>query len=81
MQKVVVLTTGGTIGHRSERSGVAVMDFDPRSLLKTLALPDIEVEFRDVMRKGSMDIGPEYWALIAQAVADAVRGAARVVRA
>ena len=74
MPKVIVLTTGGTIGHRSERSGVAVMDFNPAGLAEMMerALPGIELEFRDVIRKGSMDIGPDDWIVIATAVADAV---------
>jgi len=39
MPKVIVLTTGGTIGHRSEKSGVAVMDFDPAGLTCTFTIP------------------------------------------
>src|SRR5262245_50615465 len=74
MAKVIVLTTGGTIGHRSEKNGVAVMDFDPAGLAKVMAqaLPGIKVEFREVMRKGSMDVGPDDWVVIAKAVVDAV---------
>lgn len=69
--KIIVLTTGGTIGHRSA-NGVAVMDFDPAGLIAAIALPDIDVEFRAVMHKGSMDIVPDDWVAIARAVADAV---------
>jgi L-asparaginase type I len=69
--KVIVLTTGGTIGHRSEANGVATMSFDPAGLASALALPDVDIEFRAVMRKGSMDVGPADWVVIAQAVSDA----------
>lgn len=73
--KVIVLTTGGTIGHRSEANGVATMSFDPAGLVSALALPDMDIEFRAVMRKGSMDVGPSDWVIIAQAVSDAMAGA------
>ena len=68
--KVIVLTTGGTIAHRSRQDGAAVMDFDPAALISALALPDIDVAFRAVLHKGSMDIGPDDWEVIAGAVAD-----------
>ena len=77
--KVIVLTTGGTIGHRSEANGVARMTFDPAGLVSALSLPDIEIEFRAVMRKGSMDVVPSDWVVIAKAVADALQGAPRGV--
>lgn len=70
--KVIVLTTGGTIGHRSETDGVAVMDFDPQRLAASIGLPDVEIEFMPVFRKGSMDIAPGDWQVIAAAVTDAV---------
>jgi len=69
--KVFVLTTGGTIGHRSE-GGVAVMDFDPQRLISAIGRPDIEIEFKTIFRKGSMDIVPGDWQVIAAAVAEAV---------
>ncbi len=68
--KVIVLTTGGTIGHRSS-GGVAVMDFDPSSLASTLGPADIEIVFRPVFAKGSMDIVPDDWTILAEAVAAA----------
>jgi L-asparaginase type I len=77
--KVIVLTTGGTIGHRSEANGVATMSFDPAGLVSTLALPDVDIEFRAVMRKGSMDVGPADWVVIAQAVSNAMANAPRGV--
>ena len=70
--KVVVLTTGGTIGHRSQQDGVAVMDFDPRGLIASIGLPDVDLEFRSIFRKGSMDIVPSDWVVLAEAVAQAV---------
>jgi L-asparaginase type I len=69
--KVLVLTTGGTIGHRSQQDGVAVMDFDPQRLIASSALPDIDLEFRSLFRKGSMDIVPDDWVVLAEAVAQA----------
>ena len=77
--KVIVLTTGGTIGHRSESNGVATMSFDPAGLVSALALPDVEIEFRAVMRKGSMDVGPADWVVIARSVSDAMASAPRGV--
>jgi glutamyl-tRNA(Gln) amidotransferase subunit D len=74
---VIVLTTGGTIGHRF-RDGVAVMDFDPERLLSELGPLGVDVEFRAIFRKGSMDIVPSDWRAIAAAIsvaaADRPRG-------
>lgn len=68
--QVIVLTTGGTIGHRSE-SGVAVMDFDPSSLARELGLHDVDLSFKSLFVKGSMEIVPDDWQLMAKAVAEA----------
>ena len=76
--KVIVLTTGGTIGHRS-KDGVAVMDFDPAALVSAIGLPDVEIEFQSVFRKGSMDIVPDDWTAIANATAEAMARAPRGV--
>jgi glutamyl-tRNA(Gln) amidotransferase subunit D len=70
--KVVVLTTGGTIEHITGASRVATLDFEPASLLSVLGIPDVDVEIRQVFRKGSMDIVPADWHLLASAVSDAV---------
>lgn len=72
-RKVVILTTGGTIGHRSKADGVAVMDFSPTSLVSEIGILGVDLEVRDVMRKGSMDIVPDDWKAIATATARAVR--------
>jgi L-asparaginase type I len=69
--KVIVLTTGGTIGHRSRQDGVAVLDFDPKQLASEIGLSDVDLEFKEVLRKGSMSIVPEDWQLMATAVAEA----------
>jgi glutamyl-tRNA(Gln) amidotransferase subunit D len=69
--KVIVLTTGGTIEHRSQ-NGAAVMDFDSRQLITAVGLTDIDVSFRSIFRKGSMDLVPNDWRLVAAAVAEAV---------
>jgi L-asparaginase type I len=79
MAKVIVLTTGGTIGHRSGHDGVAVLDFDPQGLADALNLTGIEIAFKAILRKGSMDIDPGDWRVIASAVADAVAGRPRGV--
>ena len=75
--KVIVLTTGGTIAHRSGKDGIATMSFDPAGLVSALALPAIDIEFRAVMNKGSMDVVPDDWVTIAKVVADALQGAPR----
>ena len=69
--KVIVLTTGGTIGHRSRQDGVAVLDFNPTRLMSEIGL-SVDCEFKEVLCKGSMSIVPEDWQLMAAAVADAV---------
>ena len=70
--KVIVLTTGGTIGHRSREDGVAVLDFDPKRLISGIGLSDLEIETKELFRKGSMSIAPEDWQSIAAAVAEAM---------
>jgi len=72
MPKVIVLTTGGTIGHRSGQDGVAVLDFDPQRLAAAIELPGVDIEFKSILRKGSMDIDPDDWRIIASAVAEAI---------
>jgi L-asparaginase type I len=77
--KVAILTTGGTIGHRSGKGGVATMDFDPERLASDLEFPELDLQFKDVLRKGSMDIGPEDWKLMAAATAAAISADVRGV--
>jgi L-asparaginase type I len=77
--KIFVLTTGGTIGHRTRKDGVSVMDFDPAGLLAPTGLADVDVECRSVLHKGSMDIGPDDWVAMARAVADVMTGQPRGV--
>lgn len=77
--KVVILATGGTIGHRSGKDGVAVMDFNPDKLASDLAFPGVDIEFKQLLQKGSMDIGPADWKIIAAASAAAVSAQARGV--
>jgi L-asparaginase type I len=76
-QKVIVLTTGGTISHRSDKSGVAAMSFDPAEILSGLSVSNIEIECRAVMRKGSMDVVSGDWVVIADAIADAMASTPR----
>ena len=70
--KVLVLTTGGTIGHITGAAGVAALDFDPASLLSALGISNVEIEVKHVFRKGSMDVVPADWRLLASALRDAV---------
>jgi L-asparaginase/Glu-tRNA(Gln) amidotransferase subunit D len=48
------------------------MDFDPRGLIASIGLPDVDLEFRSIFRKGSMDIVPGDWVVLAEAVAQAI---------
>jgi L-asparaginase type I len=75
--KIIVLTTGGTIGHSSGKDGVAVMNFDPGRLVGAIGRLDLDIEFASILHKGSMDIDPDDWVAIARAVADAVSRAPR----
>lgn len=68
--KVYVLTTGGTIAFRSKQDGPAIMDFRPQDLAALLDLPDVELEFKEIIQKGSMNIVPEDWQNMAVATAD-----------
>jgi L-asparaginase type I len=70
--RVRVLTTGGTIASRKER-GVAVMNFGAENLVSNLGLKEIDIEVRDLMRKGSMEMDPRDWQTIARATARAIR--------
>ena len=70
--KVIVLTTGGTIGHSSSMAGVAALDFDPRDLQSQLDVSGVCLQFKHVFRKGSMDIVPDDWQTMASAVFEAV---------
>jgi L-asparaginase type I len=69
---VSILTTGGTIAHRSNKDGVAIMDFDPQRLSAEIGLPGIDLDFKAILQKGSMDIVPGDWRRIALATADAL---------
>ena len=70
--KVLIFTTGGTIAHRSGQDGVAVMTFNPEELASRIELPDINLGFKQIFDKGSMDIVPDDWKVIAAAAADAI---------
>lgn len=77
---VFVLTTGGTIAHRSRQDGVAVMDLDPQELISAIDLSDVNIHVRPVFQKGSMDVVPDDWQIIAAAVDQAIgQGMAGVV--
>ena len=63
---VLVLTTGGTIGHSSRRGGAAALDFDPAELAMQLGISGVDITFEKVFQKGSMDIGPDEWLITVQ---------------
>jgi L-asparaginase type I len=48
------------------------MNADPKELVAAIGLPDINLEFKAILRKGSMDIMPDDWKIIAAATADAI---------
>lgn len=77
---VAILTTGGTIAHRSRQDGVAVMDPNLRDLLSRAGIAESAVRVEEVYRKGSMDVVPEDWHRLALATRDAIEtGVAGVV--
>jgi glutamyl-tRNA(Gln) amidotransferase subunit D len=78
-RSISVLTTGGTIGHRSAKSGVAEMGFNPIELFSDIRAQGFDLDFKEILRKGSMDIGPDDWKAIAAAAADAVESGAHGV--
>lgn len=71
--KVYILTTGGTIAFQSRQDGLAVMDFRTEDLIRALDLPDVELEFKAVIQKGSMNILPEDWQVMATATAEVLK--------
>jgi glutamyl-tRNA(Gln) amidotransferase subunit D len=73
---VFVLTTGGTIAHRSSADGVAVMGFDPQQLVSAIDVSDVNIHVVPVFQKGSMDVVPRDWQTIASAVGGAIESGA-----
>ena len=77
---VFVLTTGGTIAHRSRQDSVAVLDRDPQELVSQIGMNDVNICVRAVFQKGSMDVVPSDWHVIASAAFEAItQGATGVV--
>lgn len=77
---VFVLTTGGTIAHRSRRDGVAVLNLDPQELVAPIGMKDVNISVCAIFQKGSMDVVPSDWYLIASAASEAIaQGATGVV--
>jgi glutamyl-tRNA(Gln) amidotransferase subunit D len=74
--KVIILTTGGTIGHRTQ-GGVALMDFEPSTLASNLGLDGLTVEFVPVFAKGSMNIVPDDWTTLANTLYEQAQRAPR----
>jgi L-asparaginase type I len=71
---ILVLTTGGTIGHSSRRGMGAALDFDPAELITQLSISGVDITFKKVFRKGSMDIVPDDWQLLASSILEAQSG-------
>ena len=79
-KNIFVLTTGGTIAHRTGNDHVAVMAMEPQELITAIELPDVNIHVQPVFQKGSMDVVPNDWEAIARAVGEAIeRDAAGVV--
>jgi L-asparaginase type I len=77
---IFILTTGGTIAHRTSKSGVAVMELGPQELTSAIDMPDVNIHVRPLFQKGSMDVVPNDWLIIAAAASEAIEsGAAGVV--
>ena len=77
--KVIVLTTGGTIAHRSASEGPSVMDFDPERLRSALDFTGLDISFDAILHKGSMDMTPDDWEFIAAVVIKAMSKSPRGV--
>jgi len=70
--RVTVLTTGGTIGHGADKGSGAALNFDPAGLAPRLGVSGVDITFRQVFKKGSMDVVPDDWQLLAAAILDAM---------
>jgi glutamyl-tRNA(Gln) amidotransferase subunit D len=70
--RVIVLTTGGTIGHGADKGGGAALNFDPAGLAPGLGISGVDINFREVFKKGSMHVVPGDWQLLASAILEAM---------
>jgi len=68
---IYVLATGGTIAERSTRDGAVLTKTAVRDLLSSLDLK-INIQFQDLMQKGSANIVPDDWMEIARNIVTAM---------
>ncbi len=72
---VHVFNTGGTISYAAPAEDGATLSHAPDRMLADLGRPARTV-YREILRKGSVNIGPADWQTIGRAVHEAVRGGA-----
>lgn len=70
-----VFNTGGTISYGAPGPGGAALSYAPDQILAGLG-PPARIAYRDLFRKGSVNIVPADWRTMAAAVHDAVRAGA-----
>jgi glutamyl-tRNA(Gln) amidotransferase subunit D len=75
MKKTIyILTTGGTIAYRSSvEQGTAVMGSKTEDLLSELEIKGLDFEVRSIIQKGSMNITPDDWNLMAENTAEVLK--------
>jgi L-asparaginase type I len=76
---IALLTTGGTIAQRSNRGGVAHPVGALDRLVEQATPAGVEVEVHPVLSKGSKDMRPADWQILAGEVAHAIRRGVRGV--
>lgn len=72
---VHIFNTGGTISYGAPAEGGATLNHAPDRILAELGTPG-RIVYRDLLRKGSVNMVPADWQAIAGAVHEAVRGGA-----
>lgn len=70
-RSIHILNTGGTISYGAPSEGGATLTFSPDRILDGLGIPG-RAPYREVLRKGSVDMGPADWQAVGAAVRDAV---------
>ena len=70
---VYVLTTGGTIGTYVDKSGVAHVDDNTENLVSRVRSSGIEIEAKILMEKGSANLEPSDWNIIANEVGRVIK--------
>jgi glutamyl-tRNA(Gln) amidotransferase subunit D len=75
---VYVFTTGGTIGTYRDKFGIAHVDDMTNSLISRVNTKGVEIEAKSLMKKGSANMDPLDWVIIADEVAQVIRRRADV---